>query len=67
MLCRFFNDASSGEKAVAALIDLLASHGENGVGIGDSTRLGLMVSGDFREMMSQAHGNGRRSWRSRPD
>jgi len=67
MLCRFFDDASSGEKAVAALIDLLASHGENGVGIGDSSRLGLMVGCDFREMMSQAHGNGRRSWRLRPN
>ena len=67
MLSGLFDDAGCGEKAITALIDLFAGHGENGVGIGDPPRIVVVDRGDFREMMSQPHGNGRRLWRLRPD
>ena len=67
MLRRLFDDTGYRKKAIATLIDLFPSHGQNGIRIGDPSRLGLMGSGDFREMMSQPHGNGTRSWKSRPD
>ena len=48
MLSGLFDDTGWGEKAIAALIDLFAGHGENRVGIGDAPRLGLMAGSDFR-------------------